>query len=299
MAWLHFLQARPEALHWFKTEIRDDAGQKSTVAQNMCAVKICLIRMESRINHKANLYTYRWIVLHTIDVTKYHPTSTRIHFMQSIQKAPTSPPPQKARISKARTVAAAPKVTFNCPPPPLESRPHSSSDTTTQDPFKEQILMSPKFDMNRKANQAALLRSSLLSPHRYQCQAQPFYIEYLNSDIVLFSRRAAHAPDEAAGVIDHGKELDDAMQTKDVNCPQFLLLSQTSPLQESIQNHCSRDYAYKHHRGQRVANERLKVLCPHPHMLPPMLARSRFIENRCSPGLYEVALDLKARSIGT
>ncbi|KAF8893760.1 hypothetical protein CPB85DRAFT_1257509 [Mucidula mucida] len=151
------------------------------------------------------------------------------------------------------------RVTFDCPPPPLESRPHSSSDTITQHPSKEQILMAPTFDMNRKANQAALLRSPLLS--RTDINAK--HNHYASSTSTATSSSSPEEPrtppDQAAGVIDHGKELDDAMQTKGVN---FSAISSSFPDASVTRVHpkslLARITRTNPTVGQRVANELLE-----------------------------------------
>ncbi|KAF8902295.1 hypothetical protein CPB85DRAFT_1438747 [Mucidula mucida] len=127
--------------------------------------------------------------------------------------------------------------------------------------------MAPTFDMNRKANQAALLRSPLLS--RTDINAKHNHSASSTSTWTLSSSSEAPRtpPDEAAGVIDHGKELEDVMQTKGVNFyPISSSFSDTSVTRVHPKSLLARITRTNTIGGQRVANERLKgVMSTYTH----------------------------------
>ncbi|KAF8884542.1 hypothetical protein CPB85DRAFT_1337772 [Mucidula mucida] len=119
--------------------------------------------------------------------------------------------------------------------------------------------MAATCDMNRKANQAALLCLPLLS--RTDINAKHNHSALSTSTWTLSSSSEAPRtpPDEAAGVINHGKELEDVMQTKGVN---FYPISSSFPDTSITRVHpkslLARITRTNPTAGQRVANERLE-----------------------------------------
>ncbi|KAF8870486.1 hypothetical protein CPB85DRAFT_1354587 [Mucidula mucida] len=119
--------------------------------------------------------------------------------------------------------------------------------------------MAPTCDMNWKANQAALLRSPLLS--RTNINAKHNHSASSTSTATSSSspEEPRTSPDKAAGVIDHGKELDDIMQTKGVNLSaissSFSDVSVTRVHTKSLLARITRTNTTK---GPRVANECLE-----------------------------------------
>ncbi|KAF8868610.1 hypothetical protein CPB85DRAFT_1262950 [Mucidula mucida] len=114
-------------------------------------------------------------------------------------------------------------------------------------------------DINRKANQVVLLCSPLLS--RTDINAKHNHSASSTSTWTLSSSSEAPRtpPDEAAGVIDHGKELEDVMQTKGVNFyPVLSSFPDTSVTRVHPKSLLARITCMNPTAGQRVANERLE-----------------------------------------
>ncbi|KAF8879905.1 hypothetical protein CPB85DRAFT_1259325 [Mucidula mucida] len=129
--------------------------------------------------------------------------------------------------------------------------------------------MSPKFDLNRKANQAALLRSLLLSESRTNINAKHNHSASSTSTAASSSSSEAlrTSPNEAAGVINHGTELNDVMQTKGVNLSaissSFPDVSVTRVHPKSLLARITRTNTAV---GQRVTNERPEgIMSPFTH----------------------------------
>ncbi len=119
--------------------------------------------------------------------------------------------------------------------------------------------MAAMCDINRKANQVVLLCSPLLS--RTDINAKHNHSASSTSTWTLSSSSEAPRtpPDEAAGVIDHGKELEDVMQTKGVNFyPVLSSFPDTSVTRVHPKSLLARITCMNPTAGQRVANERLE-----------------------------------------